>query len=121
MANWQNINYFGNQQNNNNFGRTAKDLFGVGKDIYGAFNGGGGYGDLIFGGLNAGKTALQGGSWNEDIPQSFFGIDDEKDSDFMQGLKGAGKGAMMGTAIFPGIGTAIGAALGLGASFLDDI
>lgn len=33
---------------------------------------------------------------------------------------GAGKGAMLGSSFDP-IGTAVGAALGLGASFLDDI
>lgn len=33
---------------------------------------------------------------------------------------GAGKGSMLGSSFDP-IGTAVGAALGLGASFLDDI
>ena len=71
--------------------------------------------------INSGITALNGGSWKDDIPQAFFGIDNKNDSDVMQTLKGAGKGAMMGTMVFPGVGTAIGALLGAGASFLDDI
>ena len=71
--------------------------------------------------INSGRTALNGGSWRDDIPQAFFGIDNKNDSDVMQTLKGAGKGAMMGTMVFPGVGTAIGALLGAGASFLDDI
>ena len=52
--------------------------------------------------------------------QGFFNIN-ENDSDVMQGINGTLDGAMKGTMIFPGVGTAIGALLGLGSSFLDDI
>lgn len=109
----------------NKFNKTVNDMFGLGKDIFSSYQGmegaGGSYFPLIGGLINSGTKALNGGSWKDDVPQAFFGIDNEKDSDTMQTLKGAGKGAMMGTAIFPGIGTAIGALLGAGASFLDDI
>jgi len=112
--------YGGNR--GNKFNKTANDVFGIGKDLFGAYSsyGGGGYGGLIGGAMNAGMSALNGGSWKEDVPQSFFGIDDHKDSDVMQTLKGAGKGAMMGAPFGP-IGMAVGALLGTGASFLDDI
>lgn len=70
-------------------------------------------------GLNAGMSALNGGSFKDDVPQAFFGIDDS-DSEIMQSLGGAGKGALLGAPFGP-IGMAIGGALGLGASFLDDI
>lgn len=110
---------------NNKFNKTVNDMFGVGRDLFSSYQGmdgaGGSWMPILGGVLNAGRSALSGGSWKEDVPQSFFGIDDHKDSDVMQTVKGAGKGAMMGTAIFPGIGTAIGALLGAGASFLDDI
>ena len=110
----------------------ASDIFGMGKkgyDIYkmfgssgaGAGSGVGPYIPAIMGAVNAGSTAIQGGSFKDDVPQSFFGINNENDSDVMQALKGAGQGALMGTSILPGWGTAIGAVLGLGASFLDDI
>lgn len=112
-------------QPNGKFNKTVNDMFGVGKDIFstvqGFGEGGGSYFPFISGILGAGGKALNGGSWKDDVPQAFFGIDNKKDSDVMQTFKGAGKGAMMGTAIFPGIGTAIGALLGAGASFLDDI
>lgn len=106
----------------NKLNKTFNDIFGIGKDMFGAYNsyGGGGYGGIIGGAVNSGMTALNGGSWKEDVPQSFFGIDDHKDSDVMQTLKGAGKGAMMGAPFGP-IGMAVGALLGTGASFLDDI
>lgn len=110
---------------NNKFNKTVNDMFGVGRDLFSSYQGmegaGGSYFPLIGGLINSSTKALNGGSWKDDVPQAFFGIDNEKDSDVMQTLKGAGKGAMMGTAIFPGIGTAIGALLGAGASFLDDI
>ena len=78
------------------------------------------YSGLITGAINAGSEAIQGGNWSEDVPQAFFGIDSEKDSDVMQALKGAGKGATMGMAFGP-IGAVVGGVLGLGSSFLDDI
>lgn len=120
--NYGNYNYGYNNNNSNKFQKTASDIFGIGKDIFGAYNGfgGGSYGGIIGGGINAGLSALNGGSWKEDVPQSFFGIDDHKDSDVMQTLKGAGKGAMMGAPFGP-IGMAVGALLGTGSSFLDDI
>lgn len=112
----------------------ASDIFGLGKkgyDIYkmfgssgagaGAGSGVGPYIPAIMGAVNAGSTAIKGGSFKDDVPQAFFSIDNENDSDVMQALKGAGQGALMGTSILPGWGTAIGAVLGLGASFLDDI
>lgn len=113
-------------------GEYASDIFGLGKkgfDIYkmfgssgaGSGSGVGAYIPAIMGAVNAGSTAIKGGSFKDDVPQAFFGIDNKKDSDVMQGLKGAGQGALIGTSIFPGIGTAVGALLGLGASFLDDI
>ena len=77
------------------------------------------YGGMILGGVRAGQSALGGGSFKDDVPQAFFGIDSENDSDVMQSLKGAGQGAMMGAPFGP-IGMAVGAALGLGSSFLDD-
>lgn len=113
-------------------GEYASDIFGLGKkgfDIYkmfgssgaGASSGVGPYLPAIMGAVNAGSTAIRGGSFRDDVPQAFFGIDNEKDSDVMQSLKGAGQGALMGTSIMPGPGTIVGALLGLGASFLDDI
>lgn len=103
----------------------TSNTIGIGKDILdiiqGFGGGGGSYTPLIGSVANASKTAIDGGSWRDDIPQSFFGIDNENDSDVEQSLKGAAKGAAMGTSILPGWGTAIGAVLGLGASFLDDI
>ena len=113
-------------------GEYASDIFGLGKkgfDIYkmfgssgaGAGGGVGPYIPAIMGAINSGSTALKGGSFRDDVPQAFFGIDSKNNSDVMQSLKGAGQGALIGTSIFPGIGTAIGAVLGLGASFLDDI
>lgn len=118
-----NYNYTNNYgSGSNKLNKYANDIFGLGKDMFGAYSsyGGGGYGGLISGAINAGMSALNGGSWEEDVPQSFFGIDDHKDSDTMQTLKGAGKGAMMGAPFGP-IGIAVGALLGTGASFLDDI
>ena len=111
-----------NYNQNNKLNKYTNDIFGIGKDMFSGYNsyGGGSYGGIIGGGINAGLSALNGGSWKEDIPQSFFGIDDHKDSDVMQTLKGAGKGAMMGAPFGP-IGMAVGAVLGLGSSFLDDI
>lgn len=117
------MNYsFSNYNNNNKFGKTINDMFGVGKDMFSGYNsfGSGGYGGLISGALGGLSSALKGGSWKEDVPQSFFGIDDENDSEIMQAVKGAGKGASMGAAFGPW-GAAIGGILGLGASFLDDI
>ncbi len=113
-------------------GEYASDIFGLGKkgfDVYkmfgssgaGAGSGVGPYLPAIMGAVNAGSTAIQGGSFKDDVPQAFFSIDSKNDSDVMQALKGAGQGALMGTSILPGWGTAIGAVLGLGASFLDDI
>lgn len=103
----------------------ASNALGIGKDIFNTIQGfggdGGSYLPLIGGAMSAGKTAINGGSWRDDIPQSFFGIDNKNDSDVEQSLKGAAKGAAMGTSILPGWGTAIGAVFGLGASFLDDI
>lgn len=119
----RNNNFYSNQNDKyNKFQKTTNDIFGIGKDMFSAYNGfgGGSYGGIIGGGINAGLSALNGGSWKEDIPQSFFGIDDHKDSDVMQTLKGAGKGAMMGAPFGP-IGMVVGALLGTGASFLDDI
>ena len=78
------------------------------------------YAPLISGGISAGSEAINGGSWRDDVPQAFFGIDNKKDSDVMQALKGAGKGAMMGAPFGP-VGMIAGAVLGLGSSFLDDI
>lgn len=117
---------YGNYNNSSNkFNKTVNDMFGVGKDLFSSYQGmdsaGGSWMPLIGGLINSGSKALNGGSWKDDVPQAFFGIDNKKDSDVMQTVKGAGKGAMMGTAIFPGIGTAIGALIGAGASFLDDI
>jgi hypothetical protein len=115
-------------------GEYASDIFGLGKkgfDIYkmfgssgagaGSSSGFGAYIPAIMGAVNAGSTAIKGGSFKDDVPQAFFSIDSKNDSDVMQALKGAGQGALMGTSILPGWGTAIGAVLGLGASFLDDI
>ena len=140
MNEWQNKNYFqdsvnsygfydenkkrNNYNNDSLFGINRRDINGaldVGKDIYSLYQGGGSYMPLIFGGLNAGKTAIQGGSWKDDVPQSFFGIDDSNDSEIMQALKGAGKGAVMGLPFGGPIGAVVGGVLGLGASFLDDI
>ena len=113
-------------------GEYASDIFGLGKQGYNIFNtlknsggsssvGRAGYLPMIMGAVNAGSTAIKGGSFKDDVPQAFFSIDSKNDSDVMQALKGAGQGALMGTSILPGWGTAIGAVLGLGASFLDDI
>ncbi len=109
-------------QGYNKFPKTANDIFGIGKDIFSSYNnfGGGSYGGLIGGALNGLTSALRGGSWKEDVPQSMFGIDDKEDSDVMQTIKGAGKGVMMGAPFGP-IGMAVGGILGAGASFLDDI
>lgn len=118
--------HIANNNTENEEGKTNKTMSDIGSlantgiGVYNGIQGGGGYGGLISGGINAGATALKGGSWKDDIPQSFFGIDNKNDSDVMQSLKGAGQGAMMGSFGGP-IGMAIGAALGLGASFLDDI
>lgn len=78
------------------------------------------YAGILSGAMSAGSEAIQGGSWKDDVPQAFFGVDSEKDSDVMQALKGAGKGATMGMAFGP-IGAVVGGVLGLGSSFLDDI
>ena len=78
------------------------------------------YAGIISGALSAGTEATKGGNWSDDVPQAFFGIDKDKDSDFMQALKGAGQGATMGMPFGP-IGAVVGGALGLGSSFLDDI
>lgn len=111
-----------NYNDENKFEKATNDIFSIGKDIFSGYNslGDGGYGGIISGGINAGRKALSGGKWEDDVPQAFFGIDSENDSDVMQSLKGAGKGAMMGAPFGP-IGMAIGAVLGLGSSFLDDI
>lgn len=113
---------------NNSFETAGNNALENPDNFLGFMNGGsgggynaGGWLSLIPNAFNAGKTAFDGGSWSDDVPQSFFGIDSKNDSDVMQAFKGAGQGASMGTAIYPGIGTAIGAVLGLGASFLDDI
>lgn len=108
--------------NNNKYSKAVDDIFGLGRDAFSTFNsyGNGGYGGIIGGVANAGMKALDGGSWKDDVPQAFFGIDNKNDSDVMQSLKGAGKGAMMGAPFGP-IGMAVGAVLGLGSSFLDDI
>lgn len=79
----------------------------------------GGYAGIGMSGLNSLNTLNKTGDFNK-AGQSFFGIDSENDSEVMQSLKGAGKGAQMGAAFGP-IGAAAGAVLGLGASFLDDI
>lgn len=127
------------QSNNNSlFGidnKDVNDIAGLGNQGYQLYNilGNGAssmnpWVALGTGALRSGKSALSGGSFKDDVPQAFFGIDNSNDSEIMQGLKGAGTGAMTGAAIgsiVPGIGTAIGAiiggALGLGSSFLDDI
>lgn len=118
-------NFYSNPNQSSKFNKTVNDMFGVGKDLFGSYQGlegaGGSWFPFIGGSINSGMTALKGGDWKDDVPQAFFGINNKNDSDVMQTLKGAGKGAMMGTAVFPGIGTAIGALLGAGASFLDDI
>jgi hypothetical protein len=112
-------------------GEYASDIFGLGKQGYNIFNtlknsggsssvGGAGYLPMIMGAVNAGSTALKGGSFKDDVPQSFFGINSESDSDVMQALKGAGQGATMGMMFGP-IGAIVGGVLGLGSSFLDDI
>lgn len=112
-------------------GKYASDIFGLGKQGYNIFNtiknsggsssvGGAGYLPMIMGAVNAGSTALKGGSFKDDVPQSFFGINSESDSDVMQALKGAGQGATMGMMFGP-IGAIVGGVLGLGSSFLDDI
>lgn len=130
--NTQSIPSFNGFGNDSKASEYASDIFGIGKkgyDIYkmfgssgaGSGSGVGPYLPAIMGAVNAGSTAIQGGSFKDDVPQAFFGIDNKKDSDVMQGIKGAGQGALIGTSIFPGIGTAVGALLGLGASFLDDI
>ena len=115
---------FGNAANDAVMG-TASDssLIGdaIGNSTGGSFMGNvAPYGGMILGGMRAGQSALSGGSFKDDVPQAFFGIDDSNDSEIMQGLKGAGTGAMMGAPFGP-IGMAVGAALGLGSSLLDDI
>ena len=100
-------------------GDKIDDFVNVGTDVATAFNGGGGYGSMATGAMNSLNTLGKGGSLG-DAGQSFFGIDAENDSDVMQGIKGAGRGAMMGSTFGP-VGTAVGALLGLGSSFLDDI
>lgn len=111
-----------NNYNDSKFSKTANDIFGIGKDIFGSYNsfGSGSYGGVLGGALSGLMSALNGGSWKEDVPQSVFGIDDHKDSDVMQTIKGAGKGVMMGAPFGP-IGMIVGGVLGAGASFLDDI
>lgn len=74
---------------------------------------------LLSGAKRAGLSALNGGSFTEDVPQSFFNINKD-DSDIMQTIGGAGQGVMMGAPFGP-IGMAIGGLLGAGSSFLDDI
>lgn len=112
-------------------GEYASDIFGLGKQGYNIFNtlknsggsssvGGAGYLPMIMGAVNAGSTALKGGSFKDDVPQSFFGINSKSDSDVMQALKGAGQGATMGMMFGP-VGAIVGGILGLGSSFLDDI
>lgn len=122
---YQDIGYNISNTNNqgNKFNKTLNDIFGLGQNIFGTYNnfGSGGYGGIIGGALSGLMEGMRhGSSWDEDVPQAVFGIDDNKDSDVMQSLKGAGKGAMMGAPFGP-IGMAVGAVLGLGASFLDDI
>ena len=109
-----------NAINNNVLGNTSEtSLIG---DAIGNSTGGGfmPYVGIAKGGLNAGLNALNGGSFKDDVPQAFFGIDDS-DSEIMQGIKGAGQGALMGLPFGGPIGAAVGGLLGLGASFLDDI
>ena len=109
-----------NAINNNVLGNTSEtSLIG---DAIGNSTGGGfmPYVGIAKGGLNAGLNALNGGSFKDDVPQAFFGIDDS-DSEIMQSLKGAGQGALMGLPFGGPIGAAVGGLLGLGASFLDDI
>ena len=76
-------------------GEYASDIFGLGKQGYNIFNtiknsggsssvGGAGYLPMIMGAVNAGSTALKGGSFKDDVPQAIFRIDSEKDSDVMQ-------------------------------------
>lgn len=112
-------------------GEYASDIFGLGKQGYNIFNtlknsggsssvGGAGYLPMIMGAINAGSSAVKGGSFKDDVPQAFFSIDNENDSDVMQALKGAGQGATMGMMFGP-IGAIVGGVLGLGSSFLDDI
>lgn len=124
----------------------SNGIFGDAANSYigGASSGGSAIGDAI--GAEAGGFSMPGGGWlslgtgvlnglnkgfnhSDDKEiwggvgngiQGFFNVN-ENDSDVMQGINGTLDGAMKGTAIFPGIGTAIGAALGLGSSFLDDI
>lgn len=130
------FNTFQSMSNDDNkFNKTVNDMFGIGQKGFGIYNTiANGAGNSIpwlgaaLGLVNSGRTALGGGSFRDDVPQSFFGIDNKNDSDVMQSLKGTADGAMKGAAIgsiVPGIGTAIGAiiggALGLGSSFLDDI
>ena len=106
----------------NKFSKTVNDIFGIGKDLFGAYNDGGSYGGIIAGGLRGlGEGLRRGSSWHEDVPQAIFGIDDKKDSDVMQTVKGAAKGAIMGAPFGGPIGMIVGALLGAGASFLDDI
>lgn len=110
---------FGNAANDYVLGNTSdSSLIG---DAIGNSTGGGfvPYVGIAKGGLNAGMSALNGGSFKDDVPQAFFGIDDS-DSEIMQALKGTGNGVMMGLPFGP-IGMAVGGLLGLGTSFMDDI
>ena len=127
-----NNNILGGLQSNNSMVSDIAGLSKQGYDLYNIFGNGTStmnpWVALGTGALRSGQSALGGGSFKDDVPQAFFGINNSNDSEIMQGLKGAGTGAMTGAAvgsIVPGIGTAIGAiiggALGLGSSFLDDI
>lgn len=99
---------------------TFGDIASIGGDVATTVGGGSGYGGFVSGLANSGKEAFGGGSFKDDVPQAFFGIDNENDSDVMQALKGAGKGASLGMTFGP-IGAIVGGVLGLGSSFLDDI
>ena len=105
---FENNDFFGNNANTNEFLQSG--------EIIGSMLP---YGNIAMSGVNAGNTALNGGSWDKDVPQSFFGID-QNSSDTNQAIDGAMKGAQMGATFGP-YGTVIGAALGLGSSFLDDL
>lgn len=119
----QDLGYFSNTQPNNMIGDIA-ELGKQGYDLYNIFSNGAStmnpWVALGASALRSGQSALGGGSFKDDIPQAFFGINNSNDSEIMQGLKGAGSGAMLGAPFGP-IGMAVGAALGLGSSFLDDI
>lgn len=119
----------GNQQNNNQFSNKVNDIFGTTNKIgslYNTFQGASNpylsFGTGLLNGLDKefnSKEKYWGGFGNG--LQGFFGVDSERDSDVMQGVNGTLNGAIKGTMIFPGIGTAVGALLGLGSSFIDDI